>query len=50
MEIPSGLMFSGGDTLGTASKMMYTRPITKIIRPEKTRNQLAPLMLAPINV
>lgn len=50
MEIPSGLMFSGGEMLGTASKAMYTKPMTKIKIPANKRNHEAPLMLAPMKV
>lgn len=50
MEMPSGLIFSGGEMLGTASKAMYTKPMTKIKMPAKRRNHSAPFMLAPISV
>lgn len=50
MEMSSGLIFSGGEMLGTASNAIYTKPMTKIKIPAKRRNHDAPLMLAPINV
>lgn len=50
MEIPSGFMFSGGDTLGTASKAMYPKPMRKTMSPAIILNTLAPLMDTPRRV
>jgi hypothetical protein len=50
IEIPSGFIFSGGDTLGTASKAMYPKPMMKMMVPAMILKILAPLINTPIKV